>query len=75
MSKTGTFRLCLAVGYVTDPHLLEKCTDDKHVHSPTAIMHKKKEKDQPKYDGEFELELLKTWTASHMTPLVVYFDM
>ncbi|GAB4824055.1 hypothetical protein N2152v2_011101 [Parachlorella kessleri] len=56
-------------GYVTDAALL----DGSGGRSPHVVMHKKGEQSQPKYEGEFKKDLLKTWAESRMTPLVAKF--
>ncbi|PSC75237.1 disulfide isomerase-like 1-2 [Micractinium conductrix] len=62
----------LDFAYVIDHSLVEECktADCK---SPFVVMVKKEEAEQPKYEGAFTADLLKTWASAKALPLVIRF--
>jgi hypothetical protein len=58
--------------YVTDRALVNgECGTD--CASPFVVMHKRGEKDAPRYEGELSADLLKTWAQAKALPLVIRF--
>ncbi len=73
----------ILAAYVTDPSFLlennnKKCSPQKSskqisnddCDSPFTLMSKPNQTKQPRYQGEFTLDLLAQWALSHATPLV-----